>query len=88
MRTDLLVSVRCPDGVAQRLVLRDAFGERVELDPQVLVNNPELWRRLDEDAHRSRACGSLLCGATALRRLSERIDRETAGIVFKLSGLE
>ncbi|MFI9612507.1 hypothetical protein ACIHCM_12670 [Streptomyces sp. NPDC052023] len=88
VRTDLLVSVRCSDGVSQRLVLRDAFGERVELDPQVLVDNPELWHRVDEDVHRSQARGSLLCGATALRRVSERIDRETAGIVFKLSGLE
>ncbi|WP_409473325.1 hypothetical protein [Streptomyces sp. HC307] len=88
VRTDLLVSVRCLDGVAQRLVLRDAFGERVEIHPQVLVANPDLWYRLDEDAHTSEARGSLLCGATALHRMSERIDRETARRVFKVSGLE
>ncbi|WP_307783911.1 hypothetical protein [Streptomyces spinoverrucosus] len=88
VRTDLLVSVRCLDGVAQRLVLRDAFGERVEIDPRVLIDNPALWHRLDEDAHRSEACGSLLCGATALRRVSKRIDCETARTVFKVSGLE
>ncbi|MFG2364470.1 hypothetical protein ACGFY3_22925 [Streptomyces mirabilis] len=54
VRTDLLVSVRCPDG---------------------------------EDAQKSAASGSLACGATALRKVSERIDRETALTVFKVSGL-
>ncbi|MBC2907710.1 hypothetical protein [Streptomyces cupreus] len=88
VRTDLLVSVRCLDGVAQRLVLRDAFDARGELDPQVLVNNPDLWLRLDEDARRSVTVGSLLCGTTALRRIAERIDRKTAETVFKVSGLE
>lgn len=88
VRTDLLVSVRCLDGIAQRLVLRDVFGSRVEIDPQVLVNNPELWYRLDEDVRTSVARGLLQCGATALRRVSERIDRETAKTVFKVSGLE
>ncbi|MET8243899.1 hypothetical protein ABZV31_05350 [Streptomyces sp. NPDC005202] len=88
VRTDLLVSVRCLDGVSQRLVLRDAFGGRVEIDPQVLVNNPDLWYRLEEDTQKSAALGSLLCGATALRRLAQRIDRENALTVFKVSGLE
>ncbi|WP_406362590.1 hypothetical protein OID55_35605 [Streptomyces sp. NBC_00715] len=87
VRTDLLVSVRCLDGVSQRLLLRDASGVRVEINPRVLVDNPELWHRLDEDAQRSAASGSLTCGATALRRVSERIDRETALTVFKVSGL-
>ncbi len=88
LRTDLLVSVRCLDGVAQRLVLRDALGERVEIDPQVLVNNPDLWHRLHEDAHRSLARGTLLCGSTALQRVSRRIDRENAAAVFKVSELD
>lgn len=88
VRTDRLVSVRCREGVAQRLVLRDAFGARVEIDPQVLVSNPDLWRHLDEDARRSASSGSLTCGATALRRVAERIDRETARRVFRASGLE
>ncbi|MGW6906067.1 hypothetical protein [Streptomyces sp. NPDC054940] len=87
VRTDLLVSVRCLDGVAQRLVLRDVFGRRVELDPQVLVNNPDLWHRLKEDAQKSLARGTMTCGATALRRVSERLDHETAATVFKVSGL-
>ena len=88
VRTDLLVSVRCLDGITQRLVLRDVFGERVELDPQVLVNNPDLWHRLHEDARRSLALGSLLCGATALNRVCERVERETALTVFKVSDLK
>jgi hypothetical protein len=88
VRTDLLVSVRCLDGVSQRLVLRDAFGGRVEIDPEVLVKNPHVWLRLDAGAQKSAAGGTLLCGATALRRLSRRIDRETAHAVFKASGLE
>ncbi|WP_406332044.1 hypothetical protein [Streptomyces sp. NBC_00203] len=88
VRTDHLVSVRCLDGVGRRLVLRDTFGARVEIDPRVLVSNPPLWHRLDEDARVSALRGSLLCGATALRRVSDRIDRETAQTVFKVSGLE
>ncbi|UUA04074.1 MULTISPECIES: hypothetical protein [Streptomyces] len=88
VRTDLLVSVRCLDGVSQRLRLRDALGGRVEIDPQVLVNNPGLWHRLAEDARESVARGSLTCGETVLRRLSERIDRQTARSVFKVSELD
>ncbi|MEU6668699.1 hypothetical protein [Streptomyces sp. NPDC046727] len=88
VRTDLLVSVRCLGGVSPRLLLRDASGARVEIDPEVLVNNPDLWRRLEEDAGKAAADGLLLCGQTALRRLSARVDRETALAVFKASGLE
>lgn len=88
VRTDLLVSVRCLDGISQRLLLRDAFGARVELDPEVLVTNPQLWHRLAEDARKSAAGGTLLCGGTALRRVSQSVDRETARAVFKVSGLE
>jgi hypothetical protein len=32
--------------------------------------------------------GTLVCGETALRRVSERVDRETAESVFRVSGLE
>ncbi|MFG2731223.1 hypothetical protein [Streptomyces canus] len=88
VRTDLLVSVHCLDGISQRLALRDAFGGRVEIDPEVVVRNPQLWFHLEEGAHKSAAGGTLLCGATALRRLSQRIDRETARAVFEASGLE
>ncbi|MFI6059980.1 hypothetical protein [Streptomyces sp. NPDC051286] len=88
VRTDLLVSVRWSDGVAQRLLLRDAHGCRVELDPRVFVANPALWHRLDEDARTCMERGTLLCGATALRQLGDRIDRRTARTVFEVSGLE
>ncbi|MEV0739126.1 hypothetical protein AB0I51_25025 [Streptomyces sp. NPDC050549] len=88
VRTDRLVSVRCLDGVSQRLLLRDEFGSRVEIDPDVLVNNPDVWHRLAEDSHKSLASGSLLCGTTALRRVAERVERETAETVFRVSGLE
>ncbi|MFI1764480.1 hypothetical protein ACH41H_20855 [Streptomyces sp. NPDC020800] len=88
VRTDLLVSVRCLDGVSQRLQLRDALGARVEVDPETLVHNPQLWHRLDESARKAEAGGLLLCGHTALERLSARVDRETALAVFKASGLE
>lgn len=88
VRTDQLVSVRCLDGVSQRLLLRDVHGERVEIDPDVLVNNPALWHRFEEGARKAAADGLLLCGQTTLHRLAARIDRETALAVFKASGLE
>ncbi|MFI6352247.1 hypothetical protein ACIBJF_06170 [Streptomyces sp. NPDC050743] len=88
VRTDQLVSVRCLKGVSQRLLLRDAHGARVEIDPEVLVSNPVLWHRLEEGARKAAAEGLLLCGQTALHRLAARVDRETALAVFKASGLE
>lgn len=87
VRTDLLVSVRCLDGISPRLLLRDALGGRVEIDPEVLLRNPQLWYRLNEGARKAAADGLLLCGQTALHRLSVRMDRETAQAVFKASGL-
>jgi hypothetical protein len=88
VRTDRLVSVRCLDGISQRMVLRDELGGRVEIDPAVLVTNPDLWHRVSEDSRRALASGTLTCGATALRRIAERVERETAETVFKVSGLE
>ncbi|MFJ6479742.1 MULTISPECIES: hypothetical protein [unclassified Streptomyces] len=46
-----------------------------------------MWQRVDTDTHTSLQSGTLLCGATALRRLAARIDRETAETVFRVSGL-
>ncbi|MFD5569159.1 hypothetical protein [Streptomyces cadmiisoli] len=88
VRTDLLVSVRSLDGVSQRLLLRDAFGDRIEIDPRVLIDNPELWYRVDLDAHRAEASGYLQSGPAALKRVSARLDAETARTVFKVSGLD
>ncbi|MFG2292702.1 hypothetical protein [Streptomyces sp. NPDC048603] len=87
VRTDALVSVRWSEGVAQRMVLKDAEGHRVEIDPGVLVRNPALWHRFDADARTSVRQGSLMCGGTALRQLAARIDREAARSVFRVSGL-
>ncbi|MFE7278469.1 hypothetical protein [Streptomyces sp. NPDC057623] len=88
VRTDLLVSVRCMDGISPRLLLRDSLGGRVVIDSEVLVRHPQLWLRLNAGARKAAADGSLLCGATALRRVSRRVDGETARAVFKASGLE
>ncbi|MFD7339616.1 hypothetical protein ACFV98_26925 [Streptomyces violascens] len=88
VRTDRLVSVRWSNGVAQRLVLRDADGNRAEIDPRVLVANPPLWAAVDADARTSIERGTLCCGETALRQMAARVDQESARIVFKLSGLE
>ncbi|QXE39571.1 hypothetical protein KQY30_33965 [Streptomyces sp. GMY02] len=88
VRTDRLTSVHWSDGVSQRLVLRDENGGRVEIDARVLVANPELWHLLDTDARAATAAGTLSHGVMALRQLSERVDRETALTVFKVSGVE
>ncbi|WP_405808559.1 hypothetical protein OG729_27750 [Streptomyces sp. NBC_00210] len=88
VRTDRLMAVRWSDGVAQRLVLRDLDGGRVEVDPRVFTANPELWHLLDAGARISLGRGTLLSGATALKQLSQRIDGESARLVFKVSGLE
>ncbi|NEA99101.1 hypothetical protein [Streptomyces sp. SID13726] len=88
VRTDLLVSVRCLEGVSERLLLRDALGGLVEIPTDVLVRNPLLWLRVEAGARKSAADGTLLCGATALRRLAVRVDREAARSVFRASGLE
>jgi hypothetical protein len=88
VRTDLLISVRVLDGVSQRLLLRDAWDGRVEIDPEVLLRNPRLWHHLAEGARQATADGLLLCGETALHRLSSRVERETALGVFRVSGLE
>ncbi|WP_438310266.1 hypothetical protein ACSHWO_05525 [Streptomyces sp. HUAS TT3] len=87
VRTDRLVSVRWSDGVAQRMILRDTDGSQVEIDPAVLVRNPAMWRLLDTDTRASVQRGTLLSGVTALHQLAQRIDRETARTVFRVSGL-
>lgn len=88
VRTDLLVSVRCVDGISPRLLLRDSLGGRVEIDPEVLVRHPQLWLRLEAGARKAATDGSLLCGGTALRNISRRVDGEAARAVLKASGLE
>ncbi|MCX4460898.1 hypothetical protein OOK58_52720 [Streptomyces sp. NBC_01728] len=87
VRTDALVSVRQYDGVSAQLVLRDAYGHRLELDSRVLSANPFLWHELDTGVRRSLEKGTLLQGEDVLRRLAEQIDGETAQAVLRASGL-
>ncbi|MFE2147041.1 hypothetical protein ACFXA3_35845, partial [Streptomyces sp. NPDC059456] len=55
--------------------------------PPVLVRNPAMWHRLDADSRSSIRRGTLLRGTTVLRQLAQRIDREAAHTVFRVSGL-
>ncbi|MFD4631964.1 hypothetical protein ACFVYR_15740 [Streptomyces sp. NPDC058284] len=85
--TCLLTAVRRSEGVAARLVLCDSLGNRVELDPQILVDNPLLLHRLDTGARTARENGLLRTGCTELRRLATRADRAAAKAVFEASDL-
>ncbi|MFF9482227.1 hypothetical protein [Streptomyces sp. NPDC014733] len=86
VRTDRLVSVRWSEGVAQRLVLRDDAGRRLVLDPRVLLANPALWHLFATGARTAQTSGVLLCGATALRQLTERAEGETARTLLTGNG--
>jgi hypothetical protein len=88
VRTDALVEVRQHEGISAHLLLRDAGGRWVELDPRVLAANPLLWHAVDAGARRSRERGTLRSGTDVLQRLSERIDGAEAQAVFRASGLE
>jgi hypothetical protein len=88
VRTDALVSIGQDGRIATRLVLRDAHGRSVALDPRVLLTDPLLWHELETGARRSLARGTLRHGEETLRRLAEHIDGETAHAVLKASGLE
>ncbi|UUN31464.1 hypothetical protein KK483_28045 [Streptomyces sp. FIT100] len=88
VRTDRLVYVAWSDGVAQRLVLKDADGGAVAVEPRVLLSSPRLWYELSEGVRRSEAAGSLRRGCPELHRLAGRIDAETAQAVFRASGLD
>ncbi|MFI7337984.1 hypothetical protein ACIBUY_08590 [Streptomyces sp. NPDC050085] len=84
---DLLVSARRAEGVSPRLVLRDALGSRVELDPKILTSNPLLWHALERGAKRALANGLLVTGGEVLRDLGARMDTEAAQEIFEASGL-
>ncbi|MFF8956112.1 hypothetical protein [Streptomyces sp. NPDC014894] len=85
--TDLLTQVARRGGVAQRIVLRDVRGRRVEVDPMTLAANPLLWHELDRGARKARDRGLLRSGSAVLRSLSDRIESDTARGVFEVSGL-
>ncbi|MFD5513216.1 hypothetical protein [Streptomyces sp. NPDC059761] len=88
VRTDRLVSVAWHDGVAQRLVLRDLDGNRLEVDPRVFAANPALWHLFDQGVKVSLSLGTLREGTDALRRLARLIDRQTVRTVFKISDMD
>ncbi len=85
--TGLLTAVRHSEGVAARLVLCDSLGNRVELDPQILVANPLLLHRLDTGARAARDAGLLRTGCTELQRLVARADTAAVRGVFEASDL-
>ncbi|OIJ69745.1 hypothetical protein [Streptomyces mangrovisoli] len=87
VRTDALTAVRQYEGVSAHLVLRDAFGNRLELDPRILTASPLLWHELDTGVRRSLERGTLRQGAEVMERLGHRIDRETTQAVLRVSGL-
>ncbi|WP_406446782.1 hypothetical protein OHB14_49525 [Streptomyces sp. NBC_01613] len=87
VRTDALVAVRQFSGASSHLVLRDAHGHQLELDPRVLVADPLLWHELDTGVRRSVERGTLRQGTEVLLRLGHRIDGETAQAVLRASGL-
>ncbi|WP_416986217.1 hypothetical protein [Streptomyces sp. T028] len=87
VRTDALVAVRQYGDVSSHLILRDAHGGRLELDPRVLAANPLIWHELDTGVHRSIERGTLRHGADVLAQLGQRIDDETARAVLRASGL-
>jgi hypothetical protein len=85
VHTDSLVSIRQYGDISSLLVLRDTHGNRLELDPRVLVTNPLLWHELDMGARHSLASGTLHHGTDVLRHLAHEIDDETALSLFKAS---
>ncbi|MFF3560986.1 hypothetical protein ACFYXS_13200 [Streptomyces sp. NPDC002574] len=87
VRTDALVAVRRHQGPGGHLLLYDAFGRRVEVDPRTLIANPLLWHLLEAGAHRSRELGVLRHGFEELAHLGERVDGPRALAVFRVSGL-
>ncbi len=87
IRTDALTAVRQYEGVSAHLVLQDADGRHLELDPRTLAANPLLWHELDTGVRRSLEHGTLRDGAEVIDRLGHRIDDETARAVLRESGL-
>jgi hypothetical protein len=87
VRTGALVSVRLSGTVAFQILLRDADGRRVEVEPRVLLANPVLWHALDRGIRASRAGGTLPPGPDHLAPLRERIDTDAAHEIFRASGL-
>lgn len=87
VRTDTLVAVRQHQGPGAHLLLYDAFGHRVQVDPRTLIANPLLWHLLEAGAHRSRERGVLRHGSQVLAHLGDAVDGPRARAVFRVSGM-
>lgn len=88
--THRLVQVERRGGVAQRVVLRDARGGRVEIDPSTFADNPLIWYAVDAGVRRSRADGLLRTGGhtfDSLARRMEQLEADAARAVFEASDL-
>ncbi|MEU9606937.1 hypothetical protein [Streptomyces sp. NPDC048057] len=88
--THRLVQVERRGGIAQRVVLRDVRGHRVEIDPSTLADNPLIWYAVEVGVARSRASGLLRTGGPvfdALARRMEQLETDAARAVFEASGL-
>lgn len=86
VNTDLLVAARIDGGTARRLVLRDAFGSRVEVDARAVAESPFLRHELDTGARQSHAAG-LLADPSAVRDLVAAADAAEARALFRSSDL-
>ncbi|MFD3412478.1 hypothetical protein [Streptomyces cyaneofuscatus] len=86
-RTDLLASVDLPAGISPRLLLVDIEGNRLEIDPRVLVSDPPLWYLVNQGIRTSVSRGTILGDEQSLHRLSHLADGENARLIFKSSGL-
>lgn len=87
VRTDLLVAATLDGAIDRRLLLRDAFGARAEVDPRVLAASPFLWHELDRAARRSHAAG-LLPDTHPLDVLADEIDAAGARRLLETAGLD
>ena len=87
VHTDALTVVRQYGDVSARLLLRDAHGHWLELDPRVLIANPLLWHELDTGIRRSMERGTLEQGTDVRCHLGHLIDDETARSVLRASGI-
>ncbi|MEV7279323.1 hypothetical protein [Streptomyces sp. NPDC093111] len=87
VRTDRLAVLVWPVDSGRRLALRDEDGSWAEVDLRVLLANPSLWLRIEDDARASRARGTLERGTPDLARLALYVHTETARSVLKVSGL-
>ncbi|MBM9510316.1 hypothetical protein ITX44_38310 [Streptomyces sp. KK5PA1] len=86
VRTDALAGAWRVGNVSAALVLKDVYGGRVELAPEILLTNPLVWHLVDAGARRSRERGTLRTGGALLDRIGRLIDAQ-AGMILRTSGL-